>query len=611
MWKFKKLERGDPERDPHESEFFRLTNVTEAIVREFIQNSLDAKQPGSPRVKVRFTLGSVRRSSLERILTEGEDLKKHLQACKLLPEQYNEINPVLYVTIEDFGTTGLDGDTWEAGERPAGRQNFYNFWWCEGKSLKQGREAGRWGLGKTTFHLASRLRAFWGLTVRSDDDRMLLMGKALLKTHKIDDITYQYYGYYVDDEFKPVTSSDKIAEFVRMFGLTRNNEPGFSLVIPMPEGEIDKVSILHSAIFHYFYAIISGLLEVEIQDSEGVMKLESSNLTEIAMLEDWQGTEWDKINVGVFLRFIKNCIDMTDRFELPRDCAERLVIDEASFGEEINRLRESFLDGQLVAIRVPVRVQKSRGVPQDTYYDIYLQRDGTLRKAQEYYIRSGITVVDLHSLRNRPVRALFVAQDKHITAFLGDAETPAHTVWNEKTEGFKEKYVDAASLLRFIKSSVETIVSLLDLPPKERQIDFLKDIFYITRPVQRDEEETTPPIVPPDIVRRKPIFNITQSERGLRVSLADKGKRLPLTGKLELAYDVRRGNPFNQYKTHDFDVSSGGIQVTNSGCRIITATQNLVKFEVLDVDFILELTGFDRRRDLVVKVNEVTNETQT
>ncbi len=42
-WRFKALSIGDPERDPHEAEFFNLAGISEVIVREFIQNTLDAK----------------------------------------------------------------------------------------------------------------------------------------------------------------------------------------------------------------------------------------------------------------------------------------------------------------------------------------------------------------------------------------------------------------------------------------------------------------------------------------------------------------------------------------------------------------------------------------
>jgi len=91
--------------------------------------------------------------------------------------------------LEDFNTTGLDGPY----EPDAKGGNFYNFWWREGISEKKGQRAGRWGLGKTTFHIVSKIRTLWGLTVR-DDGKILLMGKALLKTHFLNGTRYHYYA---------------------------------------------------------------------------------------------------------------------------------------------------------------------------------------------------------------------------------------------------------------------------------------------------------------------------------------------------------------------------------------------------------------------------------
>ncbi|MDP2981270.1 MAG: hypothetical protein Q8N67_04325 [Candidatus Omnitrophota bacterium] len=55
MWRFHELGLGVPERDPHEAEFFHLTEPAEAVVREVIQNSLDAKEQRSGKIKVCFT----------------------------------------------------------------------------------------------------------------------------------------------------------------------------------------------------------------------------------------------------------------------------------------------------------------------------------------------------------------------------------------------------------------------------------------------------------------------------------------------------------------------------------------------------------------------------
>lgn len=602
MWRFRDLKPGEPERNPHEAEFFRLTNVTEAIVREFIQNSLDAKRVDVQTVRVRFVLGEGSRRWLDQYVTV--EFKRHLSKCKLFPPEYDRLTHIPFLTIEDFGTTGLDGDTGER-RRPEGRHNFYNFWWWEGKSSKSGKEAGRWGLGKTTFHMASRLRAFWGLTVRFDDHRKLLMGKALMESHSLDGVTYDYSAYYVADGHRPIESGDKIAEFSRMFSITRNHEPGLSVVIPMPADEIETAAILRSAIYNYFYAIMTGLLQIEIVDSLGTNRLSSSNLIELAIEEDWQGTEWEDTNVGVFLNFVRRCIEKTERIELPLSCADRLAIDEDAFGETLNGLREGFLDNRLISIRVPVRVRKADGDVKDSHFDIYIQRDATLKKAQEYYVRSGITLVNVRSLKNRQVRALFLAQDPVITEFLGDAETPAHTEWNEKTEGFKNKYVNAVSVLRFIKKSMETIVTLLDLPPKERQTELLKDVFYVIDSVKRERKKDTTIDDPPSgIERHPPVFTVTKLENGLRVTLAKEDSELPLTGVLELAYGVRRGNPFKQHETNDFNLVGGSIPITASGCSVTRTESNVVEFEVVDKNFSLELRGFDTKRDLVVSVKE-------
>ena len=600
MWTFRVLQPGEPERNPHEAEFFHLNEPSEAVVREFIQNSLDARATRGGAVRVKFILGTVAKNTMHRFL--GEEFHDHLLASELFPEEYRTSNPVSFLTIEDFGTTGLDGQTGESGERPEHRENFYNFWWCEGRSLKTGHDAGRWGVGKTTFHVASKLRAFWGLTVRSDDKRKLLLGKALLKTHRLKGRTYQYYGYYLQEGFTPIDSESVIKQFEQTFSVGRREEPGLSLVIPMPDSEIEISSITRSVILHYFYAIMRGSLQVEMSSPSETITLHSQNLTERATEEDWQGTPWEKVNVGAFLGFIKQSIENTRFFPLPDKCAERLEINEDSFDGNLEGLQRTFRDMELVAIKVPAAVKEKAGNETPTYFHVFLRRDPTLKAAQEYYIRSGITISGIQNLGNQAVRALLVAEDNAVTAFLGDAETPAHTDWNERTEGFRNKYENASRALRFVRKSVSMIVSLLDLPPSERQIDFLKDIFSVpwTEPQDGEEPDVKPKI--PDINARPQVFRIDKSQNGLRISLAKENADLPMRASLLLAYDVRRGNPFKQYEPNDFDLSGGSIAIKSTGCNIMTATRNLVDFQITTSDFSLEVGGFDPKRDVMAEI---------
>lgn len=304
MWKFKRLVPGEPERDPHEPEFFRLKYPAEALVREVIQNSLDAKKSGVTTVKVRFYIGNVEKGNARTYFSS--ELEHHLGACNFLAKDYVSSNRIKFIAIEDFGTTGLDGATGEDGSRPEKGNNFFDFWWREGMSGKRGREAGRWGLGKTTFHMASKLRLFFGLTLRQDDSRELLMGKALLKTHSMNDTRYQYYGYFKPmEDSKPFEDSNIIQDFKEKFSINREDDSGLSLVIPMPDDEVTDLAIMRSVIIHYFYAIMQGVLEVEIVTSSGIQEhLTAGSIVNSALTLEWDGTSWEAVNVSELLQFI-------------------------------------------------------------------------------------------------------------------------------------------------------------------------------------------------------------------------------------------------------------------------------------------------------------------
>ncbi|MBU0596637.1 hypothetical protein KKA94_00550 [Patescibacteria group bacterium] len=364
-----------------------------------------------------------------------DGLESHLKACDLFQFPDN-MKAISFLTIEDFNTTGLDGTTAEDGKRPPTTElsNFYEFWWCEGASKKTGKEGGRWGLGKTTFHMASQLKSFWGLTVRQDDSRELLMGKALLKSHRIDDIVYPYEGYFKSGEgFSPIIDKDIVQKFKQNFAISRNNESGLSLVIPMPYNEIDSSSIVNYVIIHYAFAIFKGLLEVEIRREGECLNLNAGNLVDIAYSRDWKNTAWENVNVKELLQFLTDSIYNENIISLTVADNEKPEITKDSFGDKIDELKSSFNTGNLLSFKVPVVIKKINGTPSSTYFNIYLKKYPHLKQSEEFFVRSGITISDIKMLGNCPLRMLFLAEDSTISEFLGDAETPAHTHWNERT----------------------------------------------------------------------------------------------------------------------------------------------------------------------------------
>jgi hypothetical protein len=599
-WFFKEIEKGIPERDPREIEFFRITSPGEAVVREFIQNSLDART-NQGMLKVKISFHSICREDTGTFL--DDTLKSHLNACDLIDSgEYPE--NISCLVLEDFNTTGLDGPY----EPDAGGGNFYNFWWREGISEKKGQRAGRWGLGKTTFHIVSKIRTLWGLTVR-DDGKILLMGKALLKTHFLSGRRYHYFGYFSQNDFMPVENNSILSQFKNNFGVSRNNtETGLSVVIPLPVNEISFESIMKGVIQHYYYPVIAGILKVEIQDNINTRgeELNSENLIEKASGIDWSDTEWGGINIKKILEFIKDSLNIQPIRLQIHDPANPEISPE-SFGGQIDTIKENFLRGDSLRFEVPVTIRKTDKTEQESFVGILLKRFPEFRKPFEAYIRSGILISEIKMLGNRPVTGLLIADDQAVCEFLGDCETPAHTNWNERTEDFAKKYVNGARILRFIRKSMAQIVSILDEPLRERQIDFLKDIFSIPvspEEIEKEKEITQPPVIPQDMESKPPKFNIDRIQGGFRVTLNPERTDLsfPFQATVKMAYDTRRGDPLKAYDKFDFDVGSNDITIEPQDCTVIQKHGNILQVEITGGNFELRVTGFDPKRDLVIDV---------
>jgi hypothetical protein len=598
-WFFQEITKGTPERNPRETEFFRITSPGETVVREFIQNSVDASR-NQETIKVKITLNSIRREEIKIFL--DDTLKSHLNACKFLDvSQYPE--NISCLLLEDFNTTGLDGPYIP----DAGDGNFYNFWWREGISEKSGKRAGRWGLGKTTFHLVSKIRTFWGLTIR-DDGKVLLMGKSLLKTHSLNSRRYQYFGYFSENDYMPVEDNSILLQFRNYFGISRSDaETGLSVVIPLPVEEINFVSIMKGVIQHYYYPILADKLKVEIQDKINNRRedLNSENLIEKASGIDWGNTDWEGIDIKKIMEFIKDSLNMQPvRLQIQEP--ENPYITRESFGGQIETIKKDFLMGNQRIFEVPATIRKTDGTKEESIVKVLLKRFPEFKKPFEAYIRSGILISEIRMLGNRPVAGLLIADDPAMCEFLGDCETPAHTNWNERTEGFAEKYVNAVRILRLIKKSMNQIISILDEPPQEMQINFLKDIFSI--PVSQEEREkegetSGPPRIPP-IIRRKPRFNIYTIQAGFRVTLNPEltDFRFPFQATIKIAYDTRRGDPFKAYDKFDFDLGSDSITIEPRECNIIEKRENKLKVEITGLSFEIIVKGFDPKRDLKIDI---------
>jgi hypothetical protein len=572
---------------------------------------LDARIPDNI-VKVKFTFGSIEKKDARYFITR--ELESHLEACQIIGDEYRNRDRFSFVTIEDFGTTGLDGSITKKVDPLESRSNYYNFWWREGISKKKGKEAGRWGLGKTTFHMASKLKIFWGITVRYDDNQKLLMGKAFLKTHELDGNTYKHYGYFSTDGFDPIKEANLLDKFNKFWAIDRNNESGLSLIIPEPDEQIKFNTVLLSSIIHYFYAILNGILIIEIvDDNKNKIILDANTIIEEAKKINWDGTSWGGMDVVGLINFIRESINIKNEhlFEISIKNDNNPEISGDSFGDQINNFKNLFNAGKLVSLKIPIKLKPSKNNAQSSFYKIFIQKSPSLKKAVEFYVRSGITIAGIKECGSSPVKGLLVVDDEPVASFLGMAETPAHIDWNERTERFKEEYDNAIPLLRFIKKSMYKLVSTLDQPPEEMLKDFLKDIFSI--PIRLDDDlcetdkQTIKPVIP-HIVSRPSKFNIIKIEKGFEVRLSQENNQLPFIAEIKIAYDIQGGNPFKNYHPFDFDFSEDLISIVYDGCDINKRNENVINVKILNSRFILKANGFDSKRDLIINIREIINE---
>lgn len=147
-WSFERTRPRSTRRDPFEAEFFTGEGETEeshgrtdSLVREVLQNSLDAAVGGKP-VRVRFAFsGSSGALGIDRSAEYLRGLVDHLDSLgNAVVNNKSGIPEMPFLLVEDFGTKGLTGD----------RALFYTN--LEAATGSRGVVARRWDYGRRCGH---------------------------------------------------------------------------------------------------------------------------------------------------------------------------------------------------------------------------------------------------------------------------------------------------------------------------------------------------------------------------------------------------------------------------------------------------------------------------
>ncbi|CAB1058540.1 hypothetical protein D1BOALGB6SA_3296 [Olavius sp. associated proteobacterium Delta 1] len=625
QWRFRKMRPGEINVDPIEGEFFTteaIGSITDALVRESIQNSLDAAQGDGPvTIGFSFSAGPGRRSDPQSVIkTYLETLTPHLEARHSgLQQTPSTAENLEHILIEDYGTRGLQGDTrqYDDLDDNVKKNDFYYFWRNIGRTRKEATDIGRWGLGKTVFQAASRINAFFGFTVRKDDSRALLMGQSVLKIHKTGETRYAPYGYFgvFDDELAlPVEDPAYLATFASHFLIDRNGKPGLTVLIPYPDKEINAPDCIKSVIKHYFFPILAGRLIVVINHAGKNYNLNAVTLDGLLKKSRFPESQGLLGLLDLARWAIQQPVDTHYTLKEPMVGRAPKLRDNLFEAENLASLREKFASGNRLAFYVPLTIRRQFSKELiHSGFSVFLERDEKLSKAEDHFIRQGITIPEVTSLKHKGVRAIVSITERDLSAFLGDAENPAHTEWERNSKKFKKRYQLGPSTLDFVKSSPREIVKILTQPQKGRDENLLKHLFALQAdPAVRNENPEkdvagpdTGKISPDEFIesRGRNYLQLNAIKGGFSLTKKSKTRRVPRYITIWMAYEVRTGDPFKKYTPLDFDVNLPPLLIQVSGAKILLNKHNVVQIEVQQGSFKLAITGFDINRDLRIKTN--------
>jgi hypothetical protein len=595
-WYFESLPPALIEQEPTQRDQFNNDEVllSEALVREAIQNSFDARDDKSAPAKVRFAIIDLHASAVAQLAAYVESLRPNLEACGVDPSPLDQPTARVLL-VEDFNTIGLTGST----ESKDG-DHFHSFWRRHGISGKSGRLGGRWGLGKLVYSSSSQVRAFFGLTIRSGEMKPLLMGQAVLKNHRIGDTEHPPHGFWFEDRGPgdiqlPISDGQSIDAFCNVVGTERGDDSGLSIVVPYPNPDLTEAAMLHAAVKHYYYPILAGALVVEV----GSSTVSSANIAEIAA----------SLN-GLDLPIEFASAVQAERSSSPQAVAINAIgttgLTEADFSaESLTKLRSDFQNGAMIHVECPVRLSSKADGQVDTKLRLFLQLPTVPNDSCALFIRGSLTVPGegKKNFSGVPAYGALVAADPQIEAFLGDAENPAHTSWDAHTEKLTASWRNPYNSLRAIRSALKSLYQLVAEEAEQEDQDALIDFFSLVdhSPSGGTKRKRTPKKVDP--IQPREIFLNVQPRSGGFVIAPGAGaasRTYPVRLRVRLAYDMLGADPFKRFSPFDFDLKKNiELELENAEAEIPIANVTVVTLQ--SPDFRIAASGFDVNRDLLVE----------
>lgn len=596
------------------------------LLREVLQNALDARRSRIDPVVVSWNLKSLDLQG-QRFMSDlitAEHVTRFNESVPHVKEDHSQgVRKCL--VIEDFGTCGLTG-CMNNPEVDGKGQNWNAFWFREGEGGKENSSGnGGAGQGKITYFSTSALRTIFAYTIRSDDGREAVLGaSSFLRDYDHDGHKWKrdsYWGVWkgsgVDRLVLPVEDHSCIESFRSHLGIARGaGETGLSLVIPSPK-EFAEREALQIVLAEFFVPIFRGDLVVKIGD----VSLEKASVQALAdrLLSDERARELNTCTTKGYRDFAVEAIQRSAAGSVRRAEAigSAADISERLFAEgELDAMRQELDDEQIVSVRFLAPVKPRAGAVQQCEFDVHLCAPLELDRAEQAVIRRDLLVgeepIGGGKLRQR-IRGLTVVADDSLSRLLLTAEEATHLRWNTRLPRLAEYYKSGPETVAIVRNAMARLLDVLNGGEQKRDFRLLAKYFSghgsesraKGAGKQRRAEATKPP--KPDVPPPAPkLLALEALQDGCRIRPSRQGAllaaSLPVSVRVEFAYEGLDRDAFAEYDPLDFDLKDKAFHIESRGCTISQLELNVLAFSVETAEFEIALRGFDKNLRLRMRL---------
>lgn len=256
---------GGFEKGPNDAQTETIRgNPYRGLVRECVQNSMDAVYDESKPVTVKFSVGHFSKDELKGFF----ELKEHIQACMKYfsndmkaQKKFQEMAEVFqsglisYINVSDYNTKGMPYVKDDTGSP------FYAFVRSAGVSVKgNNKTGGSFGFGKSAYFKISPIRTLF-ISTKTPDGEVAFEGVSWLCTHKHRGEIVSDAGFFDNNGGYPITQRALIPSSML------RDEPGTSFyILGLKQNSWDKIfqDMLKEALQNFWLAIYEGKLELII-----------------------------------------------------------------------------------------------------------------------------------------------------------------------------------------------------------------------------------------------------------------------------------------------------------------------------------------------------------